>query len=99
MAEEESDASHLVDKERSEDTYWPVWARTYRDAWRLLRDDRFYGSMGGMGRIYYTALSQYAEDHGIPLYPFITYVRALDDVFIEWNAKEAERLRQQNKTS
>jgi hypothetical protein len=43
--------------------------------------------MGGMGRIYYTAASQYAKDHNIPLYPFLHYLRALDDVWIEWCAE------------
>jgi hypothetical protein len=82
LAEEESDASHYANIERSEDTEWPAWSRTHREAWAALRDERFYGAMGGMGRIYYTSLSQYARDHGIPLYPFATFVMAIDDEFV-----------------
>jgi hypothetical protein len=55
----------------------------------LLRDDRFFGAMGGAGRIYYTALSRYAEDHGIPLYPFLHYMRAIDGEFVTWAAEQA----------
>lgn len=51
-------------------------------AWNTLRDDRFYGSMGGMGTIYYTAIRTYAEDHNIPMYPFLTFIRAMDETFM-----------------
>lgn len=64
----------------------------HREAWIALRDDRFYGAMGGMGRIYYRALSRYARDHGIPLYPFITFVWAIDDEYV------AVQLEKQNAT-
>ncbi len=45
--------------------------------------------MGGMGRIYYASLREYAKDHDIKLYPFLTYMQALDDVWLDWNAKRA----------
>ena len=90
ISEEETDAAHFADLERPDDAQWPIWSRSYREAWAALRDDRFYGAMGGMGRIYYTALSAYARDHNIPLHPFSTFVMAMDDEFVAiQNAKAA----------
>jgi hypothetical protein len=60
----------------------------YREAWFNLRDDRFYGAMGGMGRIYYTAMSRYAADHGLPIYPFITFVLAIDAEYVAWSSEK-----------
>lgn len=47
--------------------------------------------MGGMGRIYYTALSRYAEDHNIELYPFVTFMQALDEVYVQSAAEKAKQ--------
>lgn len=91
LAEEEPDAAHFAERTRPEETEWPVWSRQYYLAWLALRDDRFYGSMGGAGRIYYTALSRYAEDHNMPLYPFMTFVRAIDGEFVEWVAEQDKK--------
>jgi hypothetical protein len=82
VAAEESDASSFADLERPDEAKWPAWSDYVRDAWAALRDDRFYGSMGGLGRIYYASLSQYARDHGIPLHPFAEFVMAMDDEFV-----------------
>jgi hypothetical protein len=60
-------------------------------AWNTLRDERFFGSMGGMGRIYYTAISRYALDHGITDEHFVTFVYVIDDEFIAWSAEEAAK--------
>jgi hypothetical protein len=54
----------------------------------LLREERFFGAMGGMTRIHYTAISRYAADHGLPLYPFIKYVWAIDAEYVEWSAEQ-----------
>ena len=50
--------------------------------------------MGGMGRIYYTAISQYARDNNIELEPFVTFIHAMDDVYI---AFASEKQKQANK--
>lgn len=94
LQEEESDAPE-VDDEHAE---WPVWSGYLRNAWNDLRDDRFYGAMGGMGRIYYTAVSRYARDNGIDLEPFVTFIYAMDDVFLKV-AAEKEKQRTDNQTT
>lgn len=91
MQEEESDAPKVVEEEIAE---WPVWSGYLQRAWQVLHDDRFFGAMGGMGRIYYTAISQYARDHNIELEPFVTFIHAMDDVYI---AYASEKQKQANK--
>lgn len=47
--------------------------------------------MGGMGRIYWDAINQYAERHGIigsVFDDFLTFVRALDDEFMRHVAEK-----------
>lgn len=59
----------------------------------MLRDDRHYGSMGGMGRIYYTALSRYAADHGIQgegFGTFVTLVSAMDEEYLAVSGERAK---------
>lgn len=71
--------------ERPADAEWPVWAGHLYAAWQLLRDDRFYGAMGGLGRIYYSAISAYAADHhicGSDLHDFVTFLAAMDDEYV-----------------
>lgn len=71
---------------------WPDWSGYLRTAWNTLRDDRFYGAMGGMGRIYYEAATLYAEKRSIPEEPFLTFLYAMDEVFMSVCAeKEKER--------
>lgn len=91
LADEESDAVAFTEIERDKDTEWPEWSTSYHLAWLALSDDRFYGAMGGVGRIYYTALSRYAEDHNIPLYPFLIYVRAIDGEYVDWSAEQSAK--------
>lgn len=91
LAEEESDAMQFDDVARPYETNWPSWSGFVCRAWRDLRDDRHYGSMGGMGRIYYSSISKYADDNGIKLYPFLAYIQALDDVWIKWNAEKPKQ--------
>lgn len=65
----------------------------YWDAWQSLRDDRHYGAMSGMGRIYYRAVSQYAADYGIAGVAFDvlkTLVFAMDHEFMDWSAERAK---------
>jgi hypothetical protein len=80
LAEEESDAPKV-----SEDApAWPEWSNYIRRAWEVLAHDRFIGSMGGIGRIFYPSISQYARDNGIPIEPFITFIHALDDEYVSY---------------
>lgn len=60
-------------------------------AWNDLRDDRHYGSMGGMGRIYFTAIDRYADRFAIvgdAFDAFLTYLRALDDEYLRHMAEK-----------
>lgn len=86
LAEEEEDAQPFADAiYRPEDTEWPEWSGSYRRAWNILRDDRFYGAMGGMGRIYYAALATYAKKNDIDgdeFELFIQLVWAMDEEYI-----------------
>jgi hypothetical protein len=47
--------------------------------------------MGGMGHIYYSSISMYARDNGIELEPFVTFIRAIDSVFLEYQAEKAKQ--------
>lgn len=87
MIGEESDAPELNDEKPE----WPDWSGYLRTAWQALRDDRFYGAMGGMGRIYYTAISRYAADHGIAIEPFYTFLDAMDSAYVTWAAEKAKQ--------
>jgi hypothetical protein len=75
--------------DRPEDAQWPVWSGTVRNAWHVLREDRFYGAMGGIGSIYYSALSQFARDHEIPMWPFARFVMAMDSEFVAVSNEKA----------
>jgi len=86
LAEEEPDAAPFAaDAVRPDDAQWPEWAGVYRGAWEALRDDRHYGAMGGLGRIYYSAIDRYAERHGIAgsaFDDFLTLVHAMDEEYV-----------------
>lgn len=90
LIDEEPDAAALFagrekDIERPDDAQWPVWSGYVQHAWQELRDDRFYGAMGGMGRIYFAAINDYAlryEIVGSAFEDFKTFLRALDDEYI-----------------
>jgi hypothetical protein len=86
LADEELDAP----ESDSEYVEWPKGSAYLQRAWHVLHDDRFYGAMGGMGRIFYTALSQYARDNGIQLEPFVTFMQAMDAVYLEYMAEKAK---------
>lgn len=70
---------------------WPEWSGYLQQAWQALKDDRFYGAMGGMSRIYYTAVSRYAEDNGIELEPFLTFINAMDEVYMAYAFEKAKQ--------
>lgn len=90
MAEEEADAAAFFagkeqEIERPNDAQWPPWAGYLYQAWQTLRDDRHYGSMGGLGRIYFTAIERYAERHeidGSAFDDFLLFVRVIDDEYV-----------------
>jgi hypothetical protein len=79
LSDEESDAPKISDDVPA----WPDGSGYLRRAFDALVSDRFYGAMGGMSSIFYTAISRYADDHGIRLEPFATFIRAMDGVYIE----------------
>lgn len=92
MIDEDAEAARLLHVEPvPEDAEPPAWSGVYFDAWHALRDDRFYGAMGGLGRIYYTAISRYAADHGITGESFGTFVRLLSVMDDEYLIIMAER--------
>lgn len=72
----------------------PAGALLFWEAWHVLRNDRHVGAMGGVGPIFYTAMSTYAADHGIRGASFEALrivVRAMDDVYLAWAAEEAKK--------
>lgn len=106
-AEEDPEAAALLEArreelERSSDAEWPIWSGYVRDAWDALQYDRFIGSMGGIGPIYYSAISQYARDSGLSggdLDEFATLIRALDSEYMAWfaaNQKAEEDAKKNN---
>lgn len=63
-------------------------------AFDALQYDRFIGSMGGEGPIYYQALSQYARDHGIEgddLRLFHMFMNAIDGEYLKMQRDEADK--------
>ena len=84
--------------ERPEDAQWPLWAGYIHAAWNELRDDRFCGAMGGMGRIYFTAIENYAERYdiaGSAFDDFLMFVRVLDDEYMR-HADEKQKTESKN---
>jgi hypothetical protein len=88
--EDEPDAAAALaaaapEYQRTEEEEWPAWSDYMRTAWSALRDDRHVGAMGGMGRIYWTAIHAYAERQGLSgsaFDDFETFIRAMDDEFM-----------------
>jgi hypothetical protein len=97
LIEEEPDAAAALGLSaealvRPPEAEWPAWSGSARRAWETLRNDRHFGAMGGMGGIFYTALSRYAEDHGIAGDAFMTlhtFVTALDAEYLAFEAERA----------
>lgn len=104
MIEEEPDAAAIFagredEIERPEEAQWPPWSVHIQVAFNELRDDRFYGSMGGLGRIYFTAIERYAQRFGIEgsaFDDFVTYVRAIDDEYVLVTNERAEAEHKKN---
>lgn len=87
--------------DRPDDSQWPVWSGYVQAAWHELRDDRFYGAMGGMGRIYFAAIDIYAARYNIDgsaFDDFVTFIRALDDEYIAHETKKQKAEQAKNKT-
>ncbi len=77
-----------------------VWHGLYFSAFDALQYDRFIGSMGGEGPIYYQALSQYARDHrieGEDLRLFHIFMNAIDGEYLKMQREEAEKAEARNK--
>lgn len=95
-------AGREAEIDRPEDAQWPVWAGYVRAAWHELRDDRFYGAMGGMGRIYFAAMDTYAQRYeiaGSDFDNFVTFMRALDDEYIAHMNEKQKTEQAKNKTT
>ncbi|MDO8683970.1 MAG: hypothetical protein Q7N50_10870 [Armatimonadota bacterium] len=98
IAEEDPEAASLLEArqqelERPEDAEWPTWSGSLRVAWAALQYDRFYGSMGGVGSIYYSSASRYAGDHGMTIGEFdkfMVFLMAMDAEYVEWAAEKAK---------
>lgn len=93
-----------VDLDRPEEAEWPIWSGYIREAWDDLRDDRHVGDMGGMGRIYFTAIDRYAQRADLTGNDFDFFkacIRALDEEFIRYvnerQKAEAEKRRNQKR--
>ena len=73
----------------------------YFEAWRVLESDRHYGAMGGIGRIYYQAISTYARDHRITGDDFALFLKllyAIDETYVEFeNKRQREEMERKSK--
>lgn len=88
---------------RPEETEWPAWSGYLQDAWGELVDDRHIGSMGGLGKIWFSSIKAYAEQFGIvgsEFNDFLTFIRAIDgeylDIMRERAKAEAEKRKNGN---
>jgi hypothetical protein len=99
VAEDEGDAEAAAlaaALASSEDTVDPLpWCRWAWRAWHALKDDRQWRG-GGMGpampcNIPWTAVAEYADRHGHDEHDLFELIRAMDAVFGEWWAQEAEK--------
>jgi hypothetical protein len=73
----------------------------YWIAWNTLRGDRFFGAMGGVGRIYFTAIAAYADAVKLPpdeLESFTRLIFDMDDVYVEFVTKKQKEETEKNKT-
>lgn len=89
--ENPEEAAFIEIPEREEDAEEEDWFAFYFKAWEALRFDRTYGVFGGETPILYTAISKYAEDHGIvgdDYRWFRHFLNACDD---EWRAFQSEQ--------
>ena len=88
------------DIERPDDAQWPEWSGYLRHAFVALRDDRHYGAMGGLGSIYYSAKSRYAQDHGIAgsaFEDFLKFIGAMDEEYIAIECEKQKADAERNK--
>lgn len=105
--EEDADAAAALQAkaetaERPQEAEWPDWSGHVRAAWSELRDDRFRGAMGGIGRIYFTAIDRYAARFGIAGEDFDFFhwaFRVLDDEYVRHIQELEEEQRRKHDTS
>lgn len=93
------------DLDRPAEAEWPAWSGSIYRAWQALRDDRHYGAMGGLGRIYFTAKDRYAERYGIEgdeFDDFLMFIDAMDEEYVavsnEKQKAESEKTEAKGKT-
>jgi hypothetical protein len=64
----------------------------YWNAWQALRFDRFIGSMGGEGPIYYRAVSRFVQDHALSAVEtsiLRRVIHAMDEEYLDCVAEKA----------
>lgn len=70
------------------------WHDLYFRAFDMLMFDRFFGALGGQGRISYMAISRYADDHGIDgddRHMFMRLMDVLDGVYLKLESERAKQ--------
>lgn len=91
---ESPDEQWLRPQQKDAEDYDPQpWHSIYFRAFDALQYDRFHGALGGEGPIYYTALSQWARDHGIEGAEFLDFeifLNALDGEWLKWRREKAD---------
>tara|TARA_R110002074_G_scaffold21173_5_gene66101 strand:+ start:17218 stop:17532 length:315 start_codon:yes stop_codon:yes gene_type:complete len=91
LADEEPDATDLRDKvDLTAGELAPEFEPFY-DAFEVLRHDRQFGAMGGMSRISFAAIDQWARRYGIEGEEFELFrilIGVLDDEFVTWCAEQ-----------
>jgi len=101
LAEEEPDAAAAASlAEPPEDAFVPLGAETWWKAWCELREERWYGALGGCGRLKWTAIDQFArryDIHGSDFESMCEVLRTLDGVFMKWAEEQAKRRAAQQK--
>ena len=68
----------------------------YWRAWSCLRFDRPYGAFGGEGRIYFSAIRDYAQAYGIAGEAFETLRFVIEQLDDEWLAHVARKSAEEN---
>lgn len=95
IAEEYPEENWGRPKAEEEDDFEPrIWHDLYFQAFDALQFDRFYGAFGGEGPVHYTALSQYARDHGIAGMDrqfFMIFMNAIDGEWLRYQREEAKK--------
>lgn len=86
--------------DRPDEAKWPEWSGYVQHAFYQLRDDRHYGATGGLGRVWWDSINNYAEKRGIvgsSFDDFETFFRAVDDEYVAVQNERAKEEADKNK--